>query len=212
MVLEYLGYIVAVVLGIVPIANPFGAAPILVSLTPTASDQMRKRLATRACIYMAALLTVFLLLGALILQFFGITLQSLRIAGGLVIAYLGFRMLFPPEHSTSARAESGSEETLQLAFVPMAMPILSGPGSISVVLAMATQVAQLEDLAMRVAVYVVVAAGIFISAFLCWIVLWSSSAIVRFLGKGGIEAATKLMGFLLVCIGTQFVLTGWAMG
>jgi len=212
MALEHLGYIVAVVLGIFPIANPFSTAPILISLTPTASEQTRKRLATRACIYMAALLTLFLLLGALILQFFGITLQSLRIAGGLVVAYLGFRMLFPPERLTAAKEDSADDDPLQLAFVPMAMPMLSGPGSISVVLAMATQVAQQEDIATMIAGYAVVTAGIFVSAFLCWIVLWSSGAIVRFLGKGGIEAATKLMGFLLICMGTQFVLTGWAMG
>lgn len=209
---ELVGYVFIVVLGIVPIANPFSTAPVLISLTPTATDSARKRLATRACIYMAGLLVVFLLLGALILQFFGITIQSLRIAGGLVVAYLGFRMLFPPPEKKAAVSDGGEEQDpLQLAFVPMAMPMLSGPGSISVVLGMATQIAQYDDFATRVTGYAVVAVGILISAFICWTVLWSAGAIVRFLGKGGIEAATKLMGFLLICMGTQFVLTGLAM-
>jgi len=208
---DIVGYISLVVLGIVPIVNPFSTAPTFIAMTSDATKSERRQVATLACVYMALLLIVFLLLGTLILQFFGITLKSLRFAGGLIIAYMGFRMLFPGDHPRTGRDNQPDTNPLSLAFMPLAMPMLAGPGSISVVLAMATQVSQVEGTVEKVGGYLVVSAGIVISAVICWAVLWGSGAVVRFLGKNGIEAMTKLMGFLLVCIGVEFVLSGWAM-
>ena len=160
-----------------------------------------------ACLYMGSILLVFLFLGAMILQFFGISLQSLRMAGGLIIAYMGFRMLFPTEQAPASKATLEEQYPKRLAFVPLAMPMLSGPGSISVVLAMATEVSQQQILLNKAVGYFVVSVGIIVSAFICWLVLWSSGSVVKFLGKSGIDAITKLMGFLLVCIGIEFVLS-----
>ncbi len=210
-VLDLLSYVLVVVLGIVPIVNPFSTAPVFISMTAHVSSSERHRTATLACIYMAALLIVFLLLGTLILQFFGISMQSLRLAGGLVIAFMGFRMLFPAEHPTPTAGDDRNRDPRNLAFTPLALPMLCGPGSISVVLAMATQVSEQQTLAMKVGGYAVVAVGILVSAFICWLTLWSSGAVVRFLGQSGIDASTKLMGFLLICIGVEFVLSGAAM-
>jgi len=94
---DLVGNVLIVVLGIVPIVKPFSTAPVFISMTSHVVNAERKHTATLACMYMAMLLLVFLLLGTTIMQFFGISLQSLKIAGGLVIAYMGFRMLFPPE-------------------------------------------------------------------------------------------------------------------
>ncbi len=160
---------------------------------------------------MALLLIVFLFFGTYILQFFGISLKSLRVAGGLVIGYMGFRMLFPAERTQIPGASESKQDARSLAFTPLAMPMLVGPGSISVVLAMAAHISAIEPLPSKIWGYVVVAVGIAISSLICWAVLWSSGAVVRFLGNSGIEAMTKLMGFLLICIGVEFVLSGWAM-
>ncbi len=210
--LELFGYISLVVLGIVPIINPFSTAPIFISMTANMSGGERRKTATLACFYMALLLLVFLLLGTLILQFFGISLRSLRVAGGLVIAYMGFRMLFPAEQVNNAASAGSNRDPQSVAFTPLAMPMLAGPGSISVVLAMAAKVSEVELMTSRIWGYVVVAIGIAVSSAICWAVLWSSGSVVRFLGKNGIDAMTKLMGFLLVCIGVEFVLSGWSMG
>ena len=206
------GYVLIVVLGIVPIVNPFSTAPVFISMTSHIGGAERKHTATLSCMYMAVLLLVFLLLGTTIMQFFGISLQSLKIAGGLVIAYMGFRMLFPPEPHQMEVESSAKRDPQSLAFTPLALPMLCGPGSISVVLAMAAKVSDQEILVNKIAGYAVVATGIVLSALICWLVLWSSGSVVRFLGKNGIEATTKLMGFLLICIGTEFVLSGWSMG
>lgn len=207
--IELLGYIFIVVLGIVPIVNPFSTAPVFISMTAHVSAQDRRKTATMACLYMGLLLLVFLFLGALILQFFGISLISLRMAGGLIIAYMGFRMLFPPEQPSIRKTDERDQDPRHLAFTPLALPMLCGPGSISVVLAMATEVSQQQVLLNKAVGYFVVAIGILISTLVCWLVLWSSGSVVRFLGKSGIDATTKLMGFLLVCIGMEFVLSAW---
>ena len=209
--IEITGYVFLVVLGIVPIINPFSTAPSFITITGHVSPQDRRKTATMACLYMAAILLVFLFLGAMILQFFGISLQSLRMAGGLIIAYMGFRMLFPTEKAPASNANLEEQDPKHLAFVPLAMPMLSGPGSISVVLAMATEVSQQQILLNKAVGYFVVSVGIIVSAFICWLVLWSSGSVVKFLGKSGIDAITKLMGFLLVCIGMEFVLSAWKM-
>lgn len=205
---ELIGYVFLVVGALIPIANPFSTAPVFVTLTAGFSREERHRTATRACTYMAFLLLAFLLTGALILEFFGISLEALRVAGGLIIAYMGFRMLFPPdpaEQTASARAVDAKS----IAFMPLALPMLSGPGSISVVISMATEVAQLETAVDQLIAYSVVGLGIVLSAVLCWLVLYSAGAVVRFLGDTGIDALTRLMGFLLVCIGCQFVLSSF---
>ena len=205
---QLIGYVFLVVAALIPIANPFSTAPIFVTLTAGLSQEERRHTAARACAYMALLLLAFLLTGALILQFFGISLQALRVAGGLIIAYIGFRMLFPVDPSEEA-ADSSAVDARSIAFMPLALPMLSGPGSISVVISMATEVAKLETIVDRLIGYAVVGVGIVLSAVLCWLVLYSAGAVVRFLGGTGIKALTGLMGFLLVCIGCQFVLSSF---
>ena len=211
LIFELLGYVFIVVMGIVPIVNPFSTAPAFISMTAHVDKRERQKTATMACLYMAIILLVILFLGTLILQFFGISLKSLRLAGGLVIAFMGFRMLFPADHPDVRKNIELQQDPQHLAFTPLALPMLSGPGSISVVLAMATQVSEQTVLLNKIVGYIVVAVGIVISSFICWLVLWSSGAVVHFMGKSGIEATTKLMGFLLICIGMEFLLSGWAM-
>lgn len=208
LIYDLIGYVFLVIAALIPIANPFSTAPVFITLTSSLSRQERHRTATLACTYMGLLLIVFLLAGAVILQFLGIGWQALRVGGGLIIAYMGFRMLFPADQSEEV-GDTSKISPGSVAFVPLALPMLSGPGSISVVLSMATEVAKLEDMFERLIAYAVVGLGIVLSAAICWLVLCSAGAVVRFLGENGINALTRLMGFLLVCIGCQFVLSSF---
>ena len=111
-----------------------------------------------AAIYMAVVLLVSLLAGALILELFGISLPALRIAGGLVIARIGFSMLNPePEEKLPEEDQKEALDKRDVAFTPIAMPMLSGPGSIAVTISMATSVDRPVD-------YVAVGIGILIVA------------------------------------------------
>ena len=99
LIYDLIGYVLLVIAALIPIANPFSTAPVFITLTSSLSRQERHHTATLACTYMGLLLIVFLLAGAVILQFLGIGSQALRVGGGLIIAYMGFRMLFPADQS-----------------------------------------------------------------------------------------------------------------
>ncbi|MBO9557011.1 MAG: MarC family NAAT transporter [Caulobacter sp.] len=189
-----------------PIMNPFSTAPLYVSLTAGFDPKRRKQQAVRACIYAFGILATFLLLGSAIVQFFGISIPGIRAAGGLIISSVGFGMLFPPPASASADGSSSPQE-LDVAFAPLAMPSLAGPGSISVVLSAAASIRSSYPDQWRV-VYGGVIAGMAVTLVIAYLILRAAELMVRFLGKGGMDAMTRIFGFLLICIGMQFLLTG----
>lgn len=188
---------------LLPIANPFSTAPVFVALTRRMRREHRLNQAYLACFYMACVLLVTLVVGAVVLEFFGISLPALRIAGGLIIARLGFNMLAPgPDDELTAEEQLEAEDRRDIAFTPIAMPLLSGPGSIAVTISAATEV----DNALE---YVAVAVGILLVAGASWLVLRSATRVVGYLGVSGVTVLTRLMGLVLVGIGVQFVATGF---
>jgi multiple antibiotic resistance protein len=198
----WLALIAATVGALLPIANPFSTAPIFAAMTRGEKQDSRNRQARLASIYMAGILLISLVAGALILEFFGISLQALRVAGGLIIARIGFSMLNPePERPLPRRDQDESADKDAIAFTPIAMPLLSGPGSIAVTISMATSASNAFQ-------YIPIGIGIVIVAAVSWLVLRYSSRIVDGMGRTGVNALTRVMGLILVCIGVQFVVTG----
>ena len=195
-------YVLSTIGALLPIVNPFAAAPMVVSMTASFPEQERRDQIRRACIYMFFILTTFLVAGGLIMQFLGISIPGLRVAGGLVIAAVGLRMLFLPQPST-AYAESGPKH--DISFTPLAIPSLAGPGSIAVVIGMSTTAQADRYVILRHAMIIV---GIAITALTCYFVLRGATRLARFLGPSGMSGLTGIMGFLLVCIGVQFVING----
>jgi len=191
---------------LLPIMNPFSTAPLFIALTGGMDRERRNRQALLACIYAFGILIVFLLLGSAIIDFFRISIPGLRAAGGLIMSVIGFRMLFPPAGASSS-ADSAAQQEVEIAFTPLAMPSMAGPGSITVVLTAAPQIRSIhpED---RSLVYIAVIAGMILTLGFCLLVLRAASSMVRFLGHSGIDAMTRIFGFLIICIGMQFLLTG----
>ncbi len=204
--LDWLELIGGTIATLLPIANPFSTAPVFATITDDYSEEERKRQARMAAIYMMGVLWVTLFIGALVLTFFGIGMPALRIAGGLLIARIGFSMV-NPEQQELVSEESKSEvlRMQDIAFTPIAMPLLAGPGSMAATLSMASVAEGPSD-------YSGVAMGIVLVAFMTWLVLRSSTVVARYLGVTGINALTRVMGFLLVCIGIEFVATGFFEG
>lgn len=187
--------------------NPFSTAPLFVSLTANFEPKRQHRQAFLACIYAFAILVVFLLLGSAIIDFFSISVPGIRAAGGLIISVVGFRMLFPtlPIAGAGNAADPGQD----IAFAPLAMPSLAGPGSIAVVLGAAAHIQSNHPDDWKL-IYVATIIGMAITLLIAFVVLRASSQMVRFLGPGGIDAMTRIFGFLLICIAMQFLLTGIA--
>jgi len=201
MIGSWLGLVGLTIGSLLPIANPFSTAPVFAALTRRMRRGRRLDQAYRACLYMASVLLATLVVGAVALEFFGISLQALRIAGGLIVARLGFNMLTPSDDELTQGEQQEAEDRREIAFTPIAMPLLSGPGSIAVTISAATEVDNVFE-------YLAVAVGIVVVAALSWLVLRSATRVVEFMGVAGVTVLTRLMGLVLVGIGVQFVVNG----
>lgn len=193
--------------GLLPIMNPFATAPLFASLTARFQAKERSRQALMGCVFAFGILVVFLLLGGAIVDFFGISVPGIRVAGGLIISTIGFRMLFPDPLANSNAAADTQSQKQDYSFTPIAMPSLAGPGSISVVLSGAAQISS-EHGQRLVVIYAGVIAGMALTLVIAFLVLRAAGSMVRFLGPRGIDAMARIFGFLLICIGMQFLLTG----
>ena len=119
-----------------PIVNPFGGVPLFFALTSDFSDGERNRTALKTALYVFAILVVFMFFGRFVLNFFGISLPVLKIAGGLIVANTAWGMVTASTRITPAESDEAAEKT-DISLTPMAMPMLSGPGSIGVVMGLA---------------------------------------------------------------------------
>ena len=207
MIVEFVEIVAWVVIGLIPIVNPLTTAPIFGALSASYLRSERNQLAQLACLYATGILLTFLVGGALIMTFFGITIEGIRIAGGLVIGAIGFRMLFPSPVDADSSVESG-RTLASLAMTPLAMPMLSGPGSIAIILSISSDIAEGETITEQLFGYLGAGVGILIVTFTCWLVLRGSTTVMRFLGTSGIDAITRIMGFLLIAMAVQFIEIG----
>lgn len=206
---DFLSYVGLTVMTLLPIINPVGTAVLLLGIGAHLDPAARERQIRKACVYASGILIAFLLLGTLIMQVFGISIPGLRIAGGLVIAFLGFRMLFPdPAPQMSAEALLEAQSKADISFSPLAMPSLSGPGSIATVISMSSTIRHEEQGVRIIIEHVGVIIGIGVAALVCYFVLRAAEQLAHKLGSAGIGAIARIMGFLMICIGVQFVING----
>jgi multiple antibiotic resistance protein len=203
----YLGFAAGALLAILPIVNPLGAVPLVMSVAAHLPEQERQRQIRRACIYTFVLCSSFLVAGSLIMSFFGISIPGMRIAGGMIVAFLGFGMLFPDPRDASHKAPQPGEIRHDIAFTPLAMPGLSGPGTFAVVMSLGSQASARHGWD-RIADFLGVATGILAVVLISWFVLRGAERFNRILGATGMVALTRLMGFLMICIGVQFIING----
>jgi multiple antibiotic resistance protein len=202
---EGLLYILSTVGALLPIVNPLSAVGMVVTITANLTDQERTEQIRRACIYMFFILTSFLVAGGLIMNFFGISIPGLRIAGGMIVSYLGFRMLFPDTAAMSRQEQVEAAAKHDVSFTPLAMPGLSGPGSIAVVIGMSATVQESQHIVVG---HILIAIGVAIVGVISYWVLKAATRLSRVLGVAGMNAMARIMGFLLICIGVQFIING----
>jgi multiple antibiotic resistance protein len=192
---EVLETALATFAGLLPIANPFSTAVVFLALSRRFSASHRSQQAWRASLYMVLVLWTFLFAGALIMSFFGISIPALRIAGGLIVARIGFGMLASGDGTEQQQAAAADAD---IAFTPLAVPMLSGPGSIAVTIGMAAGSEGVFE-------YFAVAGGIVLVGGVSYLVLWQAPRVSALLWNEGLDALTRILGFLLVCVGIQFI-------
>ena len=194
--------ILGTVVALLPVINPVASAPVLLSITEGDSEARRAWQVKRGCIFMVAILVGFLFAGGFIIRFFGISIPGIRIAGGLLVSGIALSMLATPhEDADERRRREEARAKRDISFSPLAMPMLSGPGSIALTIGF-------TSLADRWLDYVAIILGIVVVAVISYVTLRLSGRMVRLIGANGTNALTKFMGFLLLCIGVQFIVNG----
>ncbi|MBV8659244.1 MAG: MarC family NAAT transporter [Burkholderiales bacterium] len=186
------------------ITNPLSKIPMFLALSSEMSEAQRRQQARKACVYAFAILTISLFGGVLILRGFGVSYGALRVAGGLTVALLGYRMLFQTAETKPANAHAARN----IAFFPIAMPGISGPGAIAVVIGISTEIAELKVGTREAVAYAATVTSIVCACFVVWLTLRFAQHASRWMGDEGMDAMTRMMGFIMVCIGVQLVGSG----
>ena len=199
---------------LIPLTNPLTSVALFLSLSGDMSSEERNNQAKMASFYVFLILIISFFCGEVVMRVFGISIPGLRIAGGLIVAYIGFRMLFPSANGQRTQEKKETDEvkvlkpvTQSIAFVPIAMPSTAGPGTIAMVISAASTWHQAGDFQAWVVYRSVILTSLILSLVL-WACLRSSGMIMKKVGKSGIEAISRVMGFLLVCMGVQFMING----
>ncbi|MAO66563.1 MAG: stress protection protein MarC [Balneola sp.] len=185
------------------VVNPFAAMPVYISMMEGHTDEEKTRTARKASTYMFFVLITFLLIGTYILSFFGISLPGIQIAGGLVIVRAGFSMLSPDNggRKLTRKDQQAAMEKEDVSFSPLAMPLLSGPGSIAVVIGFGSEAQGFTD-------YIVNGVAVFAAALSAYLILRVAPKLVKYIGSSGMSVITRMMGFIVLAIGVQFVING----
>jgi multiple antibiotic resistance protein len=194
----------AVVAGLFAIINPFSMMPLFLTLTANMSDEKRAAYAGRVSRNAALIMLVTLFLGGIILEFFGISLSALRIAGGLIVAFLGFNLIFPSPRGIVPPSAVPGEET-DYSFMPLAFPGLTGAGTIAVIMSFSTKIAARPSWTEKITGHAIVVAAIFALTLIIYVLFRSSTRLVGVLGAHGLEAMSRIMGLMLVCVGVELI-------
>ncbi|WP_282017432.1 MarC family protein [Salegentibacter mishustinae] len=184
------------------VINPLGTVPIFVGLTQeySASERSRTSLLTAVNIFVILLISFFT--GRFILHFFGISIESLRIAGGLIIVTSGFALLTGSfsKHKgmEKERVKNDAFQRDSVSLTPLAIPMLAGPGSISLLIGMYEDYSIISEKIITI----IAILGVCLATFL---VLRSSHYIVKMLGASGINAISRIIGFIVIAIGIEYI-------
>jgi multiple antibiotic resistance protein len=195
---------------LLPIVNPLGAAPVYLAKTVDLTPAEHADLARRVAVNCFMLLLASLLVGAYVLDFFGLSVPIVQVAGGLVVCSLAWSLLSQPDEPIEWVHEAANPiarpDLRTRAFYPLTMPLMVGPGSISVAITIgANQSHSVRSLIVNSFAH---AAGIFIVAIAVFVALRYADRIMRRLGPTGTAVLLRLSAFILLCIGVQIIWNG----
>lgn len=192
---EYTKFFIAML----AIVDPLAILPIYARLTTGLSELEKARLAKRVALAVSIALVVALFLGQYILSFFGITIASFRIAGGLLLMVMAFEMIYKPVTSSASESQSGSVDTQVV--VPLAIPLLAGPGAFSTVIVFSFR----NDTWWH---YGFISICILILGAITWVALHMAGRILRHVSATGIAITIKVMGLIMAAIAVEFIANG----
>jgi multiple antibiotic resistance protein len=184
--------------------DPPGLAPLFLGVTAGITRGERSQIAMRASLTALGILVLFALAGTVILSVFGITIHSFRIAGGLLLFFIAFEMIFErrhQRHEKSAERAVTADQIRNIAVFPLAIPLIAGPGAISATILLSGRFAEPLE---RLTLILIVA----INLGIAWLVFLAAERLDRFLGATGRIVLTRLLGLILAALAVQFVADG----
>ncbi len=190
------------------IVNPFGIAFLVEDLIGDLPRPDRVRLVQRVAVYALGIMLGAIWLGSEILHFFGVSIEALRLAGGLVVSLSALELLLHPAQKEARKQEQAdtTRRALDMAFFPITMPLTTGPGTISVAIALASE--RPDSWGPRLQFYAGVSAAALVMAVLIWGVYLSADRLARLFSPSAQRIVSRLGAFLLLCIGVQIMITG----
>jgi multiple antibiotic resistance protein len=190
---------------IIIIVNPLGATLIYVSFTTDMNQTLRDTIAKDACRFALIILLIVAVLGTWILQLFGITLEAFRIAGGILLFGIGMEMVYAKTSRTklTATEKYESRDMEDVAMMPLAIPMIAGPGAITTTIVLMNEAIAITPVAIGI-----VFASIVISIAITYFMMRNSDYIMKKIGQREYRAINRLLGMLLIAIAVQFVING----
>jgi len=190
---------------IIIIVNPLGATLIYVSLTTSLDRAQKDVIAKDSCRFALIVLLIVAVLGAWILQLFGITLEAFRIAGGILLFGIGMEMVYAKTSRTklTATEKYESRDTDDIAIMPIAIPMIAGPGAITTTIVMMNEAQAMTPVAIAVVII-----SIILSIAITYVMMKNSDYIMTKVGQREYRAINRLMGMLLIAIAVQFIING----
>ena len=185
------------------VLNPIGTVPIFVALTQDDSSAERSRISLWTGINVFIILVISLFIGQYLLSFFGISIDALRIAGGFVIFNSGISLLsgkINKKRGINKKIENDAQKRNDIALTPLAIPMLAGPGSISLLIAFYQEHQSTEEI-------IIAVLAILATSLVIFLILKSAHYLSRFLGASGIVAITRIIGFIVIAIGIQYIVS-----
>ncbi|PKA83513.1 multiple antibiotic resistance protein [Ulvibacter sp. MAR_2010_11] len=186
------------------VINPLGTVPVFVGLTNDETSTERSKTSLLTSVNVLVILLISFFAGTYLLQFFGISLNALRIAGGMIIVTSGFALLTGTfsKHKgmKNKRVRKDLDNREKFSLTPLSIPMLAGPGSISLLITFQQQYENTKDI-------LLVVLAVFTVALTTFLILKSAHLISRFLGASGINAISRIVGFIVIAIGIEYITT-----
>jgi multiple antibiotic resistance protein len=177
--------------------------PVYLQLLLGKDEATHRAVARKSCFYALLLCFFFLVFGTLMLRIFGVPLAMVRVVGGIILMKIGFE-LFTPQKGAGI-ASAGADPDADIAFVPLAMPLMFGPGAIATIIGMTATIRQSDEALQS---FAAIAAAIVLTILVTYICLAYADRLTKFMGPLGIDATTRIVGFFVSAIGVGLIFDG----
>ncbi len=187
---------------LVSLINPLGAIPVFLSLTSNHPEKWIQNQIFKTSLNVFVICVVSFLIGNYVLDFFGISIHALKIAGGIIISRSGFQLLNAKhKKDIGKKIQSESLQKEDISFTPLAMPLLSGPGSISFLINLSIQ----TNYNIKFSTYAIV--SILLASVSIFVILKLAPKILSYMGQAGLKSMSKIMGFIVLAIGIELIIS-----